>query len=244
MTINTTQVFSSKVSSLSFCRTSLPASRLHFLAGWDAWKENATARQHDQSYPWRQRLDAREDQEDVDKVLSGDISAFERIVQRWQGPIVNLAYRFCRDRSRAEDIAQEAFLRAFRGLKGWRRDAAFSTWLFAIATNVYRSELRRIPELPLDSIEGLEALNSKWIESADFTDDDRDRAVRRSVAALPGKYKEVLVLFYFHEMDISATSRSLGLPEGTVKARLSRGRKILRSKLPQFLGELKLKEAQ
>jgi RNA polymerase sigma-70 factor (ECF subfamily) len=186
-------------------------------------------------------LDAREDQEDVDKVLSGDISAFERIVQRWQGPIVNLAYRFCGDRSRAEDIAQEAFLRAFRGLKGWRRDAAFSTWLFAIATNVYRSEFRRIPELPLDSMETLAALNAKFIES---TDEDRDRAVRRSVSALPGKYKEVLVLFYFHEMDISATSRSLGLPEGTVKARLSRGRKLLRSKLPQFLGELKLKEAQ
>jgi RNA polymerase sigma-70 factor (ECF subfamily) len=188
-------------------------------------------------------LDAREDQEDVDRVLAGDISAFERIVQRWQGPLVNLAYRFCRDRSRAEDMAQDAFLRAFRALKGWRRDAAFSTWLFAIATNVYRSELRRIPEgtLPLDSMEGLAALNAKLIES---TDEERYRAVRRSVSALPGKYKDVLVLFYFHEMDISATSRSLGLPEGTVKARLFRGRKILRSKLPQFLGELNLEEAQ
>jgi len=188
-------------------------------------------------------LHAREDQEDVDRVLAGDISAFERIVQRWQCPLVNLAYRFCRDRSRAEDMAQEAFLRAFRGLKGWRRDAAFSTWIFAIAANFYRSELRRIPEgtLALDSIEGLAALNAEFIEAKD---EDRDRAVRRAVSALPGKYREVLVLFYFHEMDISATSRSLGLPEGTVKARLSRGRKILRSKLPQFLGELKLEEAQ
>jgi len=206
-------------------------------------KENATDRLHDQSYRWRQRLDAREDEEDVDTVLAGDISAFERIVQRWQRPLVNLAYRFCRDRSRAEDMAQEAFLRAFRGLKSWRRDAAFSTWLFAIATNVYRSELRRLSEctLPLDSVECLAALNANLIDS---TDEDRDRAVRRLVSALPGKYKEVLVLFYFHEMDISATSRSLGLPEGTVKARLSRGRKILRSRLPQFLGELHLKEAQ
>lgn len=188
-------------------------------------------------------MDAREDQEDVDRVLAGDISAFERIVRRWQGPLVNLAYRFCRDRSRAEDMAQEAFLRAFRGLKGWRRDAAFSTWIFAIAVNFYRSELRRIPEatLALDSIEGLAVLNSEFIEPKD---EDRDRAVRRAVSALPGKYKEVLVLFYFHEMDISATSRSLGLSEGTVKARLSRGRKILRSKLPQFLGELSLEEAQ
>ncbi|HET9131828.1 MAG TPA: sigma-70 family RNA polymerase sigma factor, partial [Terriglobia bacterium] len=171
------------------------------------------------------------------------ISAFERIVQRWQGPLVNLAYRFCRDRSRAEDMAQEAFLRTFRGLKTWRRDAAFSTWMFAIATNFYRSELRRIPKgtVTLDGLEGFAALNAGIAES---NDEDRDRAVRQAVSALPGKYKDVLVLFYFHEMDIAATSQSLGLPEGTIKARLSRGRKILRSKLPQFLGEFQLEEAQ
>ena len=188
-------------------------------------------------------MDAREDQDDVDRVLAGDISAFERIVQRWQGPLVNLAYRFCRDRSRAEDMAQEAFLRAFRGLKGWRRDAAFSSWMFAIATNFYRSELRRIPKdtLVLDSIESLAALNAESIEA---NDDDRDRAVRQAVSVLPAKYKEVLVLFYFHEMDILETSKCLGLPEGTIKARLSRGRKILREKLPQFLREFQLEEAQ
>jgi RNA polymerase sigma-70 factor (ECF subfamily) len=216
---------------------------LHFLARLAFPKENATAGQYDQSYQWRHRVDAREDEEDVDKVLAGDISAFERIVGRWQGPLVNLAYRFCRDRSRAEDMAQEAFLRAFRGLKSWRRDAAFSTWMFAIATNFYRSELRRIPQgtITLDSTEGLAALNAGFIESGDV---DRDRAVRRAVSALPPKYKDVLVLFYFHEMDISATSRSLGVPEGTVKARLSRGRKILRDKLPQLLGELRLEEAR
>jgi RNA polymerase sigma-70 factor (ECF subfamily) len=208
-----------------------------------ARKENATARKHDQSYLWRQRVDAREDQEDVDRVLAGDISAFERIVHRWQGPLVNLAYRFCRDRSRAEDMAQEAFLRAFRGLRGWRRNAAFSTWIFAIATNFYRSELRRIPEgmLPLDSLEGLAALNA---ESFKTNDDDRDRAVRRAVSALPEKYKATMVLFYFHEMDVSAAARTLGLPEGTIKARLSRGRRILRQKLPRFLGELQLEEVQ
>src|SRR5678815_6109197 len=146
ITINTIQVFSLKGSSLSFCRTALQTARLHFLASLAIRKENATARRHDPSYVWRERVDAREDQEDVERVLAGDISAFERIVLRWQKPLVNLAYRFCRDRSRAEDMAQEAFLRAFRGLKGWRRDAAFSSWLFAIATNFYRSEMRRIPD--------------------------------------------------------------------------------------------------
>jgi RNA polymerase sigma-70 factor (ECF subfamily) len=65
------------------------------------------------------------DRADVDRVLAGDASAFEGIVRRWQGPLVNLAYRFCGDRGRAEDMAQEAFLRAFRGLAGWRREALF-----------------------------------------------------------------------------------------------------------------------
>jgi RNA polymerase sigma-70 factor (ECF subfamily) len=88
---------------------------------------------------------AREDLEDALKVQAGEISAFERIVLRWQGPLINLAYRFCRDHSRAEDLAQEAFIRIYRGLSTWRGDAVFSTWLFAVATNCYRSELRRIP---------------------------------------------------------------------------------------------------
>src|SRR5437660_9086253 len=93
----------------------------------------------------RMNASATEDQADVERVLAGNISAFEGIVQRWQSPLVNLAYRFCHDRGRSEDMAQEAFLRAYRGLGQWRKDAVFSTWLFALATNLYRSELRRIP---------------------------------------------------------------------------------------------------
>jgi RNA polymerase sigma-70 factor, ECF subfamily len=190
--------------------------------------------------PWRTSVSAREDQADVEKVLSGDIAAFESIVRRWQSPLVNLAYRFCRDRGRAEELAQEAFLRAYRALGGWRKDAVFSTWLFALATNLYRSELRRIPAriVSLDDIAEL-----RDSRDGDGEDDSRDRIVRRAVGALPAKYRETLILFYFHEMDVSSAARSLGLPEGTVKARLSRGREILRGKLPKLLAEPQLKEA-
>src|SRR6185436_11203039 len=78
------------------------------------------------------RVSALEDEALVNRVLKGDLSAFAGIVQRWQGPLVNLAYRFCRDRGRAEEMAQEAFVRAFRRLNTWRREATFSTWLFAL----------------------------------------------------------------------------------------------------------------
>ena len=70
---------------------------------------------------------------------------------------------------------------------------------------------------------------------------DRDRVVRQAVLALPHKYREAMILFYFHDMNIHAAARSLGLPEGTVKARLSRGRDILRSKLVKTLGQPGLK---
>jgi RNA polymerase sigma-70 factor, ECF subfamily len=178
-------------------------------------------------------VSASEDQLDVERVLSGDVSAFEGIVRRWEGPIVNLAYRFFRDRGRAEELAQEAFLRAYRGLGTWRRESAFSTWLFALTANLCRSELRRFPPRNV-SLEDVAEPRDLRPHDGGLEDEDRDRAVRRAVFALPPKYRDALVLFYFHEMDISAAAQSLGLPEGTIKARLSRGREFLRKKLQHF----------
>jgi RNA polymerase sigma-70 factor (ECF subfamily) len=189
-------------------------------------------------------VSASDDQSDVERVLAGDVSAFEGIVRRWQGPLINLAYRFCRDRGRAEEMTQEAFLRAYRGLGQWRRDAVFSTWLFALATNLYRSELRRIPARTVSIDDIAEPADPRASDQGlEDKDDDRDLAVRRAVGVLPAKYREALILFYFHDMDVTTAARSLGLPEGTVKARLFRGREILRGKLPQLLAVPRLKEA-
>src|SRR5437899_3081854 len=180
------------------------------------------------------RVTASDDQADVEKVLAGEVSAFEGIVRRWQGPLINLAYRFCHDRARAEEMAQEAFLRAYRGLALWRKEAAFSSWLFSLATNLYCSERRRsMPTLALDQV--TEPKDSRSFDGG-LEDESRDRAVRRAVFNLPARYREALILFYFHDMSVEAAARSLGLPEGTVKARLSRGREILRGKLPLLLG--------
>lgn len=171
-----------------------------------------------------------EDEADVDKVLAGDTSAFEGIVRRWQAPLINMAYRFCRDRGRAEDMAQQAFLKAFRGLAQWRKDAAFSTWLFALAANLYRSELRRIPvfSVPLEQIA---EPRDPGRTDANFDAEELERLVRNAVASLPRKYRDAMILFYFQEMDVPSAARSLRLPEGTVKARLFRGRELLRAKL-------------
>ena len=146
-----------------------------------------------------------------------------------------------RDEQRLYD-AHRAILRAYRALGGWRKDAAFSTWLFAVATNLYRTEVQRIPPRTISLDDVAEPRESG--ESHSGVDDGRDQAVRRAVLALPPKYRDTLTLFYFHEKDLIQAAQSLGVPEGTVKARLNRGREILRRKLPRLLAELNLKESQ
>jgi RNA polymerase sigma-70 factor (ECF subfamily) len=176
-------------------------------------------------------LNPADDQRDVALVLAGDTSAFEPIVRRWQSPLINLAYRFTRDRSRAEDLAQEAFLRAFRNLASWRQESAFSTWLFALATNLYCTELRRIPPISLPFDEVPEPHDPRSSTQSAFEQHLEDAALHKAVDTLPPKYREVLLLYYFQEMDVPATASSLKLPEGTVKARLFRARDLLRAKL-------------
>jgi RNA polymerase sigma-70 factor (ECF subfamily) len=168
----------------------------------------------------------------IESVLNGDTAAFASIVERWQGPLVNLAYRFCRDRERAEDMAQDAFLRAYRGLGSWRRDGAFSTWLFALATNVYRDEIRKYapPSVPFEDYVVTERSEEDAADEA-----DRRRLVRSALQSLPPRYRDPLLLFYFHDQSVAATAASLRLPEGTIKARLSRGRALLESKLEKRL---------
>lgn len=170
-----------------------------------------------------------EDRQLVSAILAGNTNAFAEIVRRWQGPLVNLAWRFCRDRGRAEEMAQEAFLRAYRNLAQWRGEAAFSTWLFALAANVYRTEIKRVPAT-MFSLEEIAEPPDDRILGVALDDAQRGEMLRQAVLALPRKYRDAVLLFYFHEQDVPAAARTLGIPEGTVKARLFRGRELLRRK--------------
>jgi RNA polymerase sigma-70 factor (ECF subfamily) len=169
----------------------------------------------------------------VDRVLAGDLAAFERIVRRWQSPLINMAWRYCRDRGRAEELAQEALVRAWRGLAAWRRESSFSTWLFALAANVFRNDLKRFPALNLP-IDDIAEPSRPAHQHAEVEEKSRDEAVRRAVLALPKRYREPVVLFYFHEMDVAAAALTMRLPQGTVKARLARARELLRRRFPHL----------
>lgn len=176
------------------------------------------------------------DGEDVERVLAGDVDAFAGIVSRWQKPLINLAFRFCRDRVQAEEMAQEALVRAFLSLRQWRRDAAFSTWLYAVSLNLFRTRLRRAPvdSAPLDHdvvpARGLDPERTLAVS-------ETEELVRRTVNTLPFKYREALILFYFLDQDVNEASRALGVAAGTVKARLHRGRELLRARLAPLLHE-------
>jgi RNA polymerase sigma-70 factor (ECF subfamily) len=174
-----------------------------------------------------------EDERDVEAVLAGDVDRFEGIVARWGRPLVNLAYRFVRNEGTAEEMAQDAMLKCFRSLHQWRRDGKFSTWLFALAMNVYRSHLRRFyPEITDE-----EALRTLTIPAPqeNLGEEQRHEAVRRAVSLLPLLYREPLVLFYFAGEDVAEVARILAIPAGTVKARLHRGRELLRERLQKWM---------
>jgi RNA polymerase sigma-70 factor (ECF subfamily) len=156
----------------------------------------------------------------VIRVLAGDVAAFEGIVRRWQGPLVNMAWRYCRDRGRAGEMAQEAFVRAWRGPAAWRRESSFSAWLFAVAANVFRRELKRFPtvNVPLEKIVEPSRPAGQLTE---LEENSRHEVVRRAVLALPPRYREPVVLFYFHEMDVASAAydaRARGHGKGPVGA--------------------------
>ena len=175
-------------------------------------------------------MTADQDREDVHGVLEGDISSFGNIVRRWQNPLVNLAFRFCRDRQKAEEMAQDAFMQIFRNLKKFRGEAAFSTWIFSVSINLYRSAMRR-KSLPVESIDDLMDLAAGKIPYLQIEEQERDELVRRAVALLPQRYRDAIIVFYFREMDLTETASILGVSEGTAKAWLHRGRELLRGKL-------------
>jgi len=173
-----------------------------------------------------------DDRLDVDAILAGDVERFNGIVERWQGPLINLAWRFVRDEHVAEELAQEAFLKCYRRLSQWKRESAFSTWLFALALNVYRSHLRRYRPFMSDD----DALRTLTVPPAQesLPVEQVHEAVRRAVRHLPPKYRDPLILYYFEEEDVGATARILRLPAGTIKARLHRGRELLKERLRRW----------
>jgi RNA polymerase sigma-70 factor (ECF subfamily) len=184
-------------------------------------------------YPTRSTAAADLDAADVAAVLAGDRERFAGVVERWQGPLHNLAFCFVRDAALAEDLTQDALLQAYRRLSRWRGEAPFRTWLYSVALNVYRSHLRRrgLPGEPLLDVHA----DPRPSPSEAAASGESEERVRAELARLPATYREALALFYLEERDLAAAAAALGVPEGTLKARLFRGRELLRRRLRRLM---------
>jgi len=171
----------------------------------------------------------------VARSLGQDHEAFGQLVDRYSPIIVNLAYRMVGDRTDAEDLAQEAFITAFKALPTFRADAKFSTWLYRIAANKCKDWLRtrRPGQLDLDSVPDEHLAENRTPEkllSQQQVADQLDRAIRR----LPPLYREAFVLKHVEGLSYEEMEEILGVNGDTLKMRVYKGRVQLTRELAEF----------
>ncbi len=167
----------------------------------------------------------------VAAVRTGSDEAFGVLVDRYRAPVVRLAYRLTRDPDEAKDIAQEAFLRAFRRIEEFRPDRPFSRWLFVIARNASFDALRRRRRAAaFVSIEAEEVPSELGPEELALRNDEAER-VHAALDLLPGHYREVLELHYVSDLRYREIAEQLAIPLGTVKTYISRAKRRLREEL-------------
>lgn len=176
----------------------------------------------------------RDDASLVAAVLAGESEAFAQLYERHKLPLYRTALGLTRDKSAAEEILQEAFLRAFRHMERVRLHpgASLRPWLHRILINLAydRSAKRRVQAGPLEGL--VDRLSSSAISPEGRLEQrDLERIVSEAIACLPFKQRVVVVLFYQQDMDLSEIAATLNLPAGTVKSRLYYGRARLRELL-------------
>jgi RNA polymerase sigma-70 factor (ECF subfamily) len=174
------------------------------------------------------------DEELVSHVQKGIPRMFAELVRRHQDPLYGLALRFTGSAHDAEDIAQEAFLKAYRGLGDFKGDARFSTWLYRIAYNLCVDWLRRNrrPDRRASSIdEAGETADGRADLEGDYVAAEERERVRRAVDALDEKYRSVVVMLYYQKLSYGEIAAVLDVPLKTVETRLYRARRIMREAL-------------
>jgi len=168
----------------------------------------------------------------MERVRNGDDDAFGEIVDRYKDSLINYLTHLVRSRDRAEEIAQDAFVRLYRNASNYREQEKLGPYLFRIATNLTVSEVRRarrwnllLPRLHASTHASIPAPDASLIT------DEIQRQVQAALDTLPLKYRAPLVLFEIEEWSYDEIAIALAVRSGTVKSRISRARALLRRQL-------------
>jgi RNA polymerase sigma-70 factor, ECF subfamily len=185
------------------------------------------------------------DEDLMDRAAQDDEKAFTELVRRFQGRVINLVSRVLNDRECADDLAQEVFVRVYVHRRNYRHGSRFSTWLFTIAANLAKNEIRRRVRkrnwFSLDALQ--EMLKDSAIQLADPAEgrestlerEQLQAAVGRAIATVPEKYRLALVLRDIEGLPYEEIAQVLGIPGGTVRSRINRARGMLKRKLQPLL---------
>ncbi len=177
----------------------------------------------------------------VRRSKNNDLQAFEELICRYERKIYNIAYRMMGNYEDANDIAQEAFLRAFRALNGFRGDASFSTWLCRIVINLCRDELRKRYRLSVESLDEEICLSEgevkKQIPSSNpgpeeiYERQELQQRLQDLLMTLSPEFRLAIVLRDIQGFTYQEIAEQMECSMGTVKSRISRGRNYLKEKL-------------
>ena len=183
-----------------------------------------------------------DERELIASAKNGDTRAFEQLVRIHQGIALRVAYLVVRDPSEAEDVTQDAFVKAYRSLDRFRAEAPFRPWLLRIVRNEALNQVRstkRRETLALRAINDPVSGDAAPSPEAEVMSEDESGRLLALIEDLPDRYRSVIVHRYLLGLSEEETSKILGLPTGTVKSRCSRALERLRSSLALEYGDSK-----
>ena len=180
---------------------------------------------------------------------------FDRLVERYHKQAYNIAYRMTGNHADAEDLTQEAFVRAFRFFGNYRRDWPFDNWLYKIMSNLFVDDLRRRPKAHLQSLDqplDLSGSGEVYLEIPDsgsnpermVMSQELDEYIQRALTSLPNDFRMTVILADIEGLSYEEISAAMKCSLGTVRSRLHRGRKLLRAKIASFESEALLLTSQ
>lgn len=155
---------------------------------------------------------------------------FDQYIRQYGKRLYGLCLSLCADPHDADDLYQETWLRAYRSFSRYDPARPFEPWLTAICVNTYRNVLRRLARSPFLSFRTNEEKDAVF-EAVPAPEKPDYGPLYEAVDALPERYRLAVILYYFEDMDIAASAQVMGIPEGTVKSRLSKARKLLKEVL-------------